>query len=66
MDDESSDFVTIDEIMEKLNVGRNTVYALLKNKQIEAFKIGRIWKIPYWSLEKFIKENSIKKSRILI
>ena len=36
MDDESSDFVTIDEIMEKLNVGRNTVYALLKNKQIEA------------------------------
>ena len=47
MDDESSDFVTIDEIMEKLNVGRNTVYALLKNKQIEAFRIGRIWKIPY-------------------
>ena len=61
MDDESSDFVTIDEIMEKLNVGRNTVYALLKNKQIEALELGVYGKshIALWknSLKKILQKN---------
>ena len=66
MDYEDTDFVTIDEIMEKLSVCRNTVYTLLKRKEIDSFKIGRVWKVPYYSLEKFIKENSSKKSKLTL
>ena len=50
MDYEDTDFVTIDEIMEKLSVCRNTVYTLLKREEIDSFKIGRVWKVPYYSL----------------
>ncbi len=66
MDYEDTDFVTIDEIMEKLSVCRNTVYTLLKREEIDSFKIGRVWKVPYYSLEKFIKENSSKKSKLTL
>lgn len=66
MDYEDTDFVTIGEIMEKLSVCRNTVYTLLKREEIDSFKIGRIWKVPYYSLEKFIKENSSKKSKLTL
>ena len=66
MDYEDTDFVTIGEIMEKLSVCRNTVYTLLKRKEIDSFKIGRVWKVPYYSLEKFIKENSSKKSKLTL
>ena len=66
MDYEDTDFVTIGEIMEKLSVCRNTVYTLLKREEIDSFKIGRVWKVPYYSLEKFIKENSSKKSKLTL
>ena len=38
MDYEDTDFVTIGEIMEKLSVCRNTVYTLLKRKEIDSYK----------------------------
>ncbi|MCF2554359.1 helix-turn-helix domain-containing protein [Faecalicatena contorta] len=48
------ELVTLEELCEILAIGKNTAYDLLKNKEIEAFRIGRNWKIPRVSIEKYI------------
>ena len=37
---------TIDEVMDYLLIGRNTLYNLLRKGKIKGFKIGSCWKIP--------------------
>lgn len=44
--DAYSDLITIDELCEILQIGRNTAYHLLNSGFIAAFRIGRRWKIP--------------------
>ena len=38
--------LTIQELMEVLNIGRNSAYELLNSGAIRAFRIGSRWKIP--------------------
>ena len=38
--------LTISDLREILNIGRNAVYDLLNQGAIPAFRIGRNWKIP--------------------
>ena len=52
------ELVTIEELCEILAIGKNTAYDLLKNKEIEAFRIGRNWKIPRVSIEKYILKKT--------
>ena len=40
------DILVFDELVEILNVGRNTTYELLRNKEIYSKKIGKEYKIP--------------------
>ena len=42
---DNQEIITIEEMCEILNIGKNTAYKLLKNKDIAAFRIGRHWKI---------------------
>ena len=58
MNEESyQDLITVEELRETLAVGRNTAYRLLNNKEISAFRIGRMWKIPRQSVTAFIKKR---------
>lgn len=41
-----SDMLSIDELCSMLRIGRNKAYLMLKNKEINAFKNGRLWMIP--------------------
>jgi excisionase family DNA binding protein len=43
--------------MEFLNVGKNTLYGLLRSEEIHAFKIGKVWKIPKKSVEEYINRR---------
>lgn len=43
---EYSDLLTIDELCDILQIGRNTAYHLLNSGFIAAFRIGCRWKIP--------------------
>ncbi|SHO48922.1 helix-turn-helix domain-containing protein [Anaerocolumna xylanovorans] len=52
------DLLTIQELCEILNIGKNTAYLLLGHKEIKAFRIGRTWKIPKVSLEEYIRNQS--------
>lgn len=57
---DNQEIITIDEMCEILNIGKNTAYKLLKDKEISAFRIGRHWKIPKDAVNEYIY-NSTKK-----
>lgn len=41
--------------MEFLSVGKNTLYALLNSGEIQAFRIGKVWKIPRKSVTAYVE-----------
>lgn len=55
------DMVSIDETCEMLRIGRNKAYDLLRSGALGGFKEGRIWKIPKYAVEDYIKERSARK-----
>lgn len=48
---------THEQAQEILGVSRNTLGALLRSGQIEAFKIGQQWRIPEAALQAFISQR---------
>ena len=49
-----NDILTVEDLCEVLNIGKNTAYRLLKNGVIKSIKIGRIYKIPKKNVKKYI------------
>lgn len=58
---ENNDIMKFEEVMDYLDIGKNTLYSLLKSGEINAFKIGKVWKIPRKSVEEYIS-NSLKQT----
>ena len=56
-----NEIMRFEEVMEFLSIGKNTLYTLLNNREINAFKIGKIWKIPKKSVEEYI-ERKVKEN----
>jgi len=56
-----NEIMKFEEVMEYLNIGKNTLYRLLNNGEINAFKIGKVWKIPKESVEEYV-EKKLKKN----
>lgn len=54
--DNNPEVLTLEQFMEYLAVGKTTAYKLLKDGEIKAFKIGRVYKIPRKSVEEYIEE----------
>lgn len=48
------EILTVDDVMELLYIGKNTVYHLLQSGELRAFRIGRTWKIPRDCLTDYI------------
>lgn len=48
------DLVTVEELTEMLNIGKNSAYKLLASGKLKAFRINRIWKIPRQSVTEYI------------
>jgi excisionase family DNA binding protein len=51
--------LTLDEVAEFLHVHPSTVYRLLRNRRIPAFKIGSDWRFDQESIQSWIKELEI-------
>lgn len=47
----------IDGLCEMLGIGKNTAYQLLNEQEIDAFKVGTVWKIPKKSVEEYINRK---------
>lgn len=51
------DIVTVDEVMEMLRLGKNSIYNLLKDGKIESFRVGTRYVILKKNVIKFINEQ---------
>lgn len=45
------------DVMDILNIGKNTVYELLNSGRLKGFKIGRSWRILSDELERFMYQK---------
>ena len=62
---ESSTFIIeIEELCERLNIGKNTAYNLLTSGEIDSFKIGSVWKIPLSSVDEYI-ERKCRETKLI-
>lgn len=48
------DLLIIEEVCEALHMSRNSVYELLRKKELKGFQQGRIWKIPKQAVVEYI------------
>lgn len=56
----------IDGLCKTLGVGKNTAYELLNNYEIDAFKIGTVWKIPRASVEAYIARKCKERKKVMV
>lgn len=54
---DNNEIMKFEEVMEYLNIGKSTLYKLLRSGEIISFKIGKVWKIPRKSVEDYIKKK---------
>ena len=51
--------LTLEEVAKYLNVDRFTVYRLLAQKQLPAFKVGNQWRFKRELIEAWLMQNAI-------
>lgn len=49
--------LTIDELQDRLRIGRNQAYKLVTEKEIKAFRTGKRWKITEAALNEYIRKS---------
>lgn len=58
------DVVSVEQLQEMLNVGKNTAYKLINDGDIKSIKIGRTYKIPKQFVADFLLNSSNNCSNI--
>ena len=48
------EILTIDDAMDYLMIGRNTLYRLLQTGELKGFLVGNKWRIPMKSIKQYI------------
>jgi excisionase family DNA binding protein len=55
--------LTLEQVAEYLNVDKFTVYRLLNDKELPAFKVGNQWRFKRKMLENWLMKNSNVKRK---
>ena len=55
----TKDILTLKELQELLHIGKNTALRLVQSGEIEAFRVGKQWRVLRESVAKYIKRNLI-------
>lgn len=58
MFEEYGDMLSIDDVMEMLGIGRNSVYELLNSGELKGFRIKGKWKITKRAVVEYITVKS--------
>lgn len=53
----TKDILTLKELQELLHIGKNTALRLVQSGEIEAFRVGKQWKITKENVAKFVRRN---------
>ncbi|MCL2003520.1 MAG: helix-turn-helix domain-containing protein [Oscillospiraceae bacterium] len=59
------DVVTVKELCQMLQIGKNTAYELLKNRSLNSIRIGRKFLIPKQSVIDFLGVMCYNENRII-
>ena len=51
-----AEVLTLEEVADFLQVHSSTIYRLLKNRRIPAFKVGSDWRFNQNSIEQWVKK----------
>lgn len=54
----TKDILTLKELQELLHIGKNTALKLVQSGEIEAFRVGKQWRVLRESVTKYIKRYS--------
>ncbi len=55
---EYPDIITIPQLTDMLQIGKNTAYELVANNEIKSIRIGRIYKIPKQNVIDYLNKVS--------
>lgn len=53
----TKDILTLKELQDLLHIGKNTALRLVQERDIEAFRVGKQWRIPRESVWRFIRRG---------
>ena len=52
------EILTVENLMDYLNIGRTTAYKLVQSGKIKTVRIGRIYRISKKSVEEYVRKES--------
>ncbi len=55
---EYGDIMTVENLMDYMNIGRTTAYKLVQSGKIKTVRIGRIYRISKKSVEEYVRKES--------
>ncbi len=53
----TKDILTLKELQELLHIGKNTALRLVQNGEIEAFRVGKQWRIARENVIRYLKRQ---------
>ena len=54
----TKDILTLKELQELLHIGKNTALRLVQSGEIEAFRVGKQWRVMKESVTKYIMKTT--------
>lgn len=60
IDTNEKSIISLEETCEQLQIGKSSLYQLLRSGELKAFRIGRNWKIPSSSIAEYIDKQCNK------
>ncbi len=55
---EYGDIMTVENLMDYMNIGRTTAYKLVQSGKIKTIRIGRIYRISKKSIDEYVRKES--------
>ena len=53
--------ISINELCQTLKICKNTAYRLLNSGQLNGFRVGRLWRIPFDEVKQYAEDYSHRK-----
>jgi len=50
--------LTVEDLMDTLQIGKNKAYELLNSRAIKAARVGRVWRIPLKAVVEFLENGN--------
>ncbi|MBR3771906.1 MAG: helix-turn-helix domain-containing protein [Clostridium sp.] len=60
---EYSEILTVEDVMEILNIGKNAAYDLFRSGDIKCFRLKNRWKVPKQAVIDYINNQSKLSTR---